>query len=69
MFLLLVTTLAKSQEIWRRNADDYDAPYTLRFVYKRRVYAIDVQNLGDWYDVESVLRLLNFALKTCYRKA
>ncbi len=52
-------------QTWHRKSnDDFDAPYTVRFVYQNRLYTFGAENRGDWYDVTAVTRALNFALKT-----
>jgi hypothetical protein len=52
----------------RKRENDFDAPYTVRFLYKGRLYRFGAENRGDWYDVEAVLRALNFALETAGQK-
>ncbi len=52
----------------RKREDDFDAPYTVRFIYKDRLYRFGAENRGDWYDVEAVQRALNFALETAGQK-
>jgi hypothetical protein len=47
----------------RKSEDDFDGPYTVRFLYKGRLYRFGAENRGDWYDVEAVQRALNFALE------
>jgi HEAT repeat protein len=52
-------------QIWhQQHQDDYDALYTVQFVYRNRLFRIGAENYGDWYDVKSVLNLMNFALIT-----
>ena len=52
-------------QLWHQeDEDDFDAPYTLQFVYQDRLFRTGAENDGDWYDVEAVVRLLNFALET-----
>ncbi len=48
--------------------DKRDAPYTVRFLYKGRLYRFGPEDRGDWYDVEAVDRAVNFALETAGRK-
>jgi hypothetical protein len=48
----------------RRGEDELDAAYTVRFVYRGRLYSFGAENRGDWYDVAAVVRALNFALET-----
>ncbi len=52
----------------QKDQEDLDAPYTVRFLYRGRLYRFDTENLGDWYDVEAVYRALNFALTTAGQK-
>lgn len=52
----------------RRNADDLDAPYTVRFLLDGRLYRFGAENRSDWYDVAAVHRALNFALRTAGRR-
>ena len=53
-------------QFWhQQNEEDYNAPYTVQFVYKDRVFRIGAENYGDWYDVDAVVRLINFVLETC----
>lgn len=52
-------------EYWHsKNEDDYDAPYTVQFVLENRLYRTGAENYGDWYDVDAIVRLINFALET-----
>jgi hypothetical protein len=52
-------------QFWHReNEDDYDGPYTVQFVFRDRLFRIGAENHGDWYDVEAVVRVANFALAT-----
>jgi hypothetical protein len=41
----------------------HEVSYTVRFVYKGRLYCFGAENYGDWYDVDAVHRALNFALE------
>lgn len=51
-------------QTWHQaNEEDYDAPYTVQFVLKNRLFQTGAENYGDWYDVEAVVRLINFALE------
>lgn len=50
-------------EIWhRKNQEDFESPYTLQFVLDRKLYKAEIRNLGDWYDVERVVQMINVAL-------
>lgn len=52
-------------QFWHQKSDDdFDGPYTVQFVYQDRLFRTGVENYGDWYDVEAVLKLINFALET-----
>jgi hypothetical protein len=52
-------------EIWhRKNEEDFEAPYTVRFIDRGRLYTFGAENHGDWYDVEAVVQAINFALET-----
>ncbi|MDB5340117.1 MAG: hypothetical protein JWN70_5736 [Planctomycetaceae bacterium] len=75
----LVTTLAKStrgrfvptaaHETWhQKNADDYEAPYTLQFVMNDRLYQAQIRNKGDWYDLERVITMVNTAVSDAGHK-
>jgi hypothetical protein len=55
-------------QAWHQQSDeDFDAPYMLQFVCANRLFRIGAENYGDWYDVEAVVRLLNFALEKTSR--
>ncbi|MEQ8855664.1 hypothetical protein [Gimesia sp.] len=55
-------------EYWHsKNEEDFDAPYTVQFVLENRLYRTGAENYGDWYDVEAIVRLINFALETTGR--
>lgn len=58
-----------SQE-WRnrKGEEDFEADYTLRFVYGYRLYEVHLQNLGDWYDVERLVTAVNMALAQAGRE-
>jgi hypothetical protein len=50
-------------EIWhRKDQEDFESPYTLQFVLDRTLYKAEIRNLGDWYDVERVVQMINVAL-------
>jgi hypothetical protein len=52
-------------QIWhRKDEDDYDAPYTVRFIHAGRLIRFGAENYGDWYDVEAVVNALNAALES-----
>jgi hypothetical protein len=51
----------------RKDQEDIEGPYTVRFLYKGRLYRFGAENRHDWYDVEAVVRALNFALATAGR--
>ena len=56
------------QAVHRKGEDPTGGSYTVRFLYRDRLYRFDAENRGDWYDVDSVQRALNFALKTAGQK-
>ncbi|HEY2587716.1 MAG TPA: hypothetical protein VGI81_18360 [Tepidisphaeraceae bacterium] len=50
-------------QIWHAASDDdFDAPYTVQFLFNGRLYRFGAENFGDWYDVHAVPDALNFAL-------
>jgi hypothetical protein len=50
-------------ETWNQtHEDDYEADYTLRFVFGGRYYEGRLRNYGDWYDVERLMDAANQAL-------
>lgn len=50
-------------ETWQQSHDDdFDASYLLQFVCNGRLYRGEIRNLGDWYDVERVVAMMNQAL-------
>jgi hypothetical protein len=55
------------QEWHQAGPDDYDAPYTVRFVCGGRLFRFGAENYGDWYDVEAVAGAVNLALATLGR--
>jgi hypothetical protein len=56
-------------QTWNRKREhDDNTPYTVRFLHKGRLYRFAAENKGDWYDVESIHRALNFALRTAGQK-
>jgi hypothetical protein len=51
-------------QIWRQQDEaDYDGPYLVHFIYRKRLYSFEAENYGDYYDVASVVRALNTALE------
>jgi hypothetical protein len=53
------------KQIWhQKNPEDYEAGYTLEFVFRNKLYRFPAENLGDWYDVAIVMDALNLALQT-----
>jgi hypothetical protein len=52
----------------RKDEHDGNAPFTVQFFYKGRLYRFGAENRGDWYDVAAVHRALNFALSTAGQK-
>ncbi|MBW4621999.1 MAG: hypothetical protein KME17_21870 [Cyanosarcina radialis HA8281-LM2] len=57
-------------ESWQsENEDDPESILggEVQFVYNRKVHRFDVEYLGDWYDVNSVLKALNSALEEAER--
>ncbi len=59
---------AISEQFHQRNEDDFDAEYTLRFVYEGKLYSGRLRNFGDWYDVERTVSMINRALADAQRK-
>jgi hypothetical protein len=56
-------------QVWHQQGEeDFDAPYTVQFVYRGKLYRFGAENYGDWYDVEAVQEALNFALADAGRK-
>lgn len=50
-------------EIWHRtNSEDFEAPYTLQFIVDDTLFAAEIRNFGDWYDVERIVQMINAAL-------
>lgn len=49
-------------------ADAEDAPYLLRAYVGGQRYSVRADNLGDWYDVSAVLRLMNRVLSDLGRE-
>jgi HEAT repeat protein len=50
-------------QLWHQQGEeDYDAPYTVQFLYRGKLYSFGAENYGDWYDVEAVQNAINFAL-------
>ncbi len=47
-----------------KKEDDPEGFYTVKFIYKNRLYRFDAEYRSDWYDVEAVSNALNFALET-----
>jgi hypothetical protein len=56
-----------TNEIWhQKDSNDYDADYTVQFLFQDRLYEFTAQNLGDWYDVTSVVDAINQALSDAH---
>lgn len=53
---------AAAETMERSHDEDWEAPYTVRFIHRGRLYTFTARNLGDWYDVEAVVYALNAAL-------
>jgi HEAT repeat protein len=51
-----------SQQWNQQHDEDFEADYTLRFVFNGRCYEARLNNLGDWYDVERLTQAANQAL-------
>ncbi len=62
------TPRAVSEQFHQRDEEDFDAEYTLRFVYGGKLYAGRLRNFGDWYDVERTVSMINRALADAQRK-
>jgi hypothetical protein len=45
-----------------KSRDDTDAPYLVQFAHRDRLYRVTAENLGDWYDVPSILAIANRAV-------
>jgi hypothetical protein len=54
---------AVCQRWHQRSAEDFEADYTLQFIYDSRLYRVRLRNQGDWYDVERLVRAVNRALQ------
>jgi hypothetical protein len=54
---------ASSEVMLKKHKEDWDAPYRVQFISKGRLYRFEARNLGDWYDVERVVIILNKALE------
>jgi HEAT repeat protein len=52
----------------REGRGENRGPYTVRFLYKGRLYRFVAADHVDWYDVAAVHRALNFALETAGQK-
>lgn len=64
-----IFTPVYADQIWHQmHEEDYDAHYTVRFVYNNILYKFEARNLGDWYDLEQVIKAINFALKNTGKK-
>lgn len=53
---------ACSETMLPEDAEDSEAPYRVQFIHGGRLYRIQARNLGDWFDVERVVRACNRAL-------
>jgi hypothetical protein len=52
-----------TNEIWRQKNDkDYEADYSVQFLFNDRLYEFTAQDFGDWYDVTSVVDAIHRAL-------
>ena len=50
---------AKFSEIAPKDHGSYKEPYTLLATFNEKKYEVKAENYGDWYDISSVLFLLN----------
>ena len=56
-------SLSLALQKWhRKNEEDYESPYTIKFIAGKRLYEFNAENYGDWYDALAVQNALNFAL-------
>ncbi|MCA9255417.1 MAG: hypothetical protein KDA33_07250, partial [Phycisphaerales bacterium] len=51
------------EEMLQDHPDDWKAPYRVEFVAGDRLYRFGARNFGDWYDVERIVDVCNWALK------
>jgi hypothetical protein len=49
-------------QVWHQQGEEDNAPYTVKFLHRGRLFEFGAENYGDWYDVEAVRQALNFAL-------
>jgi hypothetical protein len=59
----IFTPEAVSQQWHQQNPEDFEADYTLQFVFDGRLYRVRIRNQGDWYDVERLVLAINRALQ------
>ncbi|NLX99237.1 MAG: hypothetical protein GXY83_24125 [Rhodopirellula sp.] len=57
------TPEAVCQQWHQRGPEDFEADYTLQFIYHGRLYRVQLRNQGDWYDVERLVMAVNRALQ------
>lgn len=59
----MFTPEAVSQQWHQQNPEDFEADYTLQFVFDGRLYRVQLRNQGDWYDVKRLVLAINPALQ------
>jgi hypothetical protein len=59
----IFTPEAVSQQWPQQSPEDFEADYTLQFVFDGRLYRVQIRNQGDWYDVERLVLAINRALQ------
>jgi hypothetical protein len=59
----IFTPESVSQQWHQQNPEDFEADYTLQFVFDGRLYRVRIRNQGDWYDVERLVLAINRALR------
>lgn len=53
---------ASHETMLPEDAEDSEASYRVQFIHGGRLYRMQARNLGDWFDVERVVRACNRAL-------
>ena len=59
----IFTPEAVSQQWHQQDSEDFEADYSLQFVFDGRLYRVRIRNQGDWYDVERLVLAINQALQ------